>query len=222
MRISLVFPFMALAVIRLKVRWAILAALVLSFSFFPLAQFLSSTLHLCTQQAALSSTITLHYAAFFVIGSLLAKNLHHVNEWYRRLHPLVAALFAFAAFALYCFADASSIVQHFSIPGDLYDWPVAAGAVMIMILAMNATMFHAFLTSRFIHHLGKISYSLYLVHGTVLLTLFHTLDGRIPQVVLLLIYLGTTLAITEVFYSLIEHPTMLLGRRLTTPSPLKQ
>jgi peptidoglycan/LPS O-acetylase OafA/YrhL len=40
---------------------------------------------------------------------------------------------------------------------------------------------------------------------------------------LLLIYLSVTLAVTEIFYRLIECPTMLLGRRLTAPrTQLKQ
>jgi peptidoglycan/LPS O-acetylase OafA/YrhL len=34
---------------------------------------------------------------------------------------------------------------------------------------------------------------------------------------LLLIYLFATLLIAEIFHRLIEHPAMLLGRRLTAP-----
>jgi peptidoglycan/LPS O-acetylase OafA/YrhL len=222
MRISLVFPFMALAVLRLKAIWSILAAVVLSIAFLPLALLFSSTLHLCSHNAAVSSTLTLHYAAFFVLGSLLAKNLHKVNAWYKGLHPLAAALLALAAFLLYCFGDSSSIIQRFAIPADYYDWGVAAGAILIMIMAMNARPFHAFLTSRVIHHLGEISYSLYLVHGTILFTLIHTLWGRIPMTALLVIYLAATLAVTEIFHRLIERPTMLLGRRLTAPRPSRQ
>jgi len=217
MRISLVFPFMVLAVLRLKAAWSILAAVVLSLIFFPLALFFSSTLHLCSHDAAVNSTLTLHYAAFFVLGSLLARNLHKVNAWYKELHPLAAGLLALAAFLLYCFGDSSSIIQRFRIPADYYDWGVAVGAIVIMVLAMNARLFHAFLTSRVIHHLGVVSYSLYLVHGTVLFTLIHSLWGRIPMTAFLAIYLAGTLAVTELFYRLIERPTMLLGRRLTAP-----
>jgi len=221
MRISLVFPFMVLAVLRLRARWSVLLAVVLSLSFAPLAR-LFSNLHLCSNHAALSSTITLHFAAFFILGSLLAKNLHRVNGWYKHLHPGTAVLLAVAAFLLYCGTDADIISRHLRIRADYYDWGAAAGALMIMVLAMNASLFHAFLTSRFIHHLGKISYSLYLIHGTVLFTLIHTLLGRIPMIALLLLYLAITLVVTEIFYTFIEHPTMLLGRRLTAPRASRQ
>jgi peptidoglycan/LPS O-acetylase OafA/YrhL len=66
-------------------------------------------------------------------------------------------------------------------------------------------------------HLGQISYSLYLIHGTILFVLIHTLLGHVPMSRLLPIYLFATLLVSEIFYRLVERPTMLLGRRLTTP-----
>jgi len=217
MRISLVFPFLALAVFRLRAVWVILSAAALSLAFYPLAILFSSILHLSSREAAINTTLTLHYAAFFLIGSLLAKHLHAISRWFARLTAFQASAIAVVSLALYGFSNASSIVQHFSIPGDLYDWGVAAGAIMLIVFAMNSRPFHRFLTSRTIHHLGQISYSLYLIHGTILFALIHTLLGRVPMGILLLIYLTVTLFVTEIFYRLIERPTMLLGRRLTAP-----
>ena len=86
---------------------------------------------------------------------------------------------------------------------------------MLIILAMNSRPFHKFLTSRTIHYLGERSYSLYLIHGTILFSLIHTLMGRVRLDVLFLFYLAITLFVTEIFYRLIERPAMLFGRRLT-------
>ncbi len=223
MRISLVFPFIALAVVRLRAVWVILCAAALSLAFNPLAILFSSILHLSSRDAAINSMLTLHYAAFFLIGSLLAKHLHAISRWFARLTAFLAGTIALVSLALYGFSNASSIVQRSSIPGDLNDWGTAAGATMLIVFAMNSRPFHSFLTSRTIHHLGQISYSLYLIHGTILFVLIHTLLGRVPMGILLLIYLSVTLLVTEIFYRLIERPTMLLGRRLTTPrTTLKQ
>jgi peptidoglycan/LPS O-acetylase OafA/YrhL len=216
MRISLVFPFLALAVLRLRAVWVILFAATLSLAFYPLAIFLLNTLHL-SNRVAMGSALTLHYAAFFLIGSLLAKHLHAISRWFARLTPFQAGIIGLVSLVLYGFSDASTIIQRFSIPVDLYDWVAAAGAIMFIVFAMNSRSVHSFLTSRAIHHLGQISYSLYLIHGTILFILIHTLFGRVPLGVLLLIYLSATLLVTEIFYRLIERPTMLLGRRLTTP-----
>ncbi len=216
MRISLVFPFIALAVLRLRSRWLVLCAAALSLSFFPLATLLSSALHL-SSHAAINTMLTVHYAAFFLIGSLVAKHLDVINRRYAQLSPLQTGAIALVSLVLYAFANASSLVQRFSIPGDLYDWGTAAGATMLIVFAMNSRSFHTFLSSRTIHHLGQISYSLYLIHGTILFVLVHTLLGHVPMSRLLLIYLSATLLVTEIFYRLIERPTMLLGRHLTTP-----
>jgi peptidoglycan/LPS O-acetylase OafA/YrhL len=215
MRISLVFPFIAVAVLRLQSRWLIVCAAVLSLASFPAARLLSAVLHLGNLDSAINTTRTLHYAAFFIIGSVLAKHLHAVNRWYARLKPSYAAALALVSLALYGFSDASSLTQRLSIPGDLFDWPVAAGAVMLIVFAMNSRPFHSFLTSHTIHYLGERSYSLYLIHGTILFALIHTLMGRVRMDVLFLIYIAITLIVTEIFYRLIEHPSMLLGRRLT-------
>ena len=217
MRISLVFPFLLLAVLRLRTVWVFLAAAILSLASFPLATLFSDVLHLSSRDAAINTTLTLHYAAFFLIGSLLAKHLDRIDRRYARLSSLQAVMIGLVSLALYGFANASIIVQRFSIPADLYDWAAAAGGAMFIIFALNSNPFRRFLTGRTIHHLGKISYSLYLIHGTILFLLLHTLMGHVSMSRLFLIYIFATLLVTEIFYRLIEQPTILLGRRLTTP-----
>jgi len=218
MRISLVFPLIALAVLRLRSLWLIFIAAALSAACFPLVDLFSGVWHLCTRVTAVDTMLTLHYAAFFIIGSLLAKNLHAVNRWYARLTLIQVAIVALVSLILYCFGNASSLFQRTVIPQDLFDWLVAVGAVMFIVFAINNRFFHSFLTSRAIHYLGERSYSLYLIHGTILFALIHTLYGRLRIDLLLLLYLAISLVVTEIFYRLIERPSMLLGRRLTAPA----
>jgi hypothetical protein len=80
---------------------------------------LSGTLHLSSRAAAIDTTLTLHYAAFFLIGSLVAKHLDEINRRYVRLSSLQAGIIA-VFLALYTFASASSLIKRFSIPADLY------------------------------------------------------------------------------------------------------
>ena len=211
MRVSLVFPLIVFAVLRLNAAWVILCAIALSLAFFPLAILLSSILHLSSRDAAVRNMLTLHYAAFFIIGSLLARNFPTINNWYARLTARQTAAIAVVSLVLYTFSSASSVVQRFSVVSDLYDWGTAAGAIMLIVFAMNSRRFQGFLTSRTIHHLGRISYSLYLIHGTILFVLINTLLGRVPLGILLLIYLSATLLVTEIFHSLVERPIMLLS-----------
>ncbi|WP_353063953.1 acyltransferase [Tunturibacter psychrotolerans] len=218
MRISLFFPFLAIAVLGFRTVWLALFAVALSLCAFPLATLSSSTLHLASPGAALDTTLTLHYAAFFLIGSIMAKHLAAINRWYSRLTPTSVTCIVLASLCVYCFADASSIVQRFSIPQDLFDWPIAAAAVIFIVLAIDNVLFRTFLSFRATRYLGERSFSLYLVHGTILFALIHRFLGQIRLGVLLLLYLAASLLVAEIFYRLIERPAMLLGRHLTAPA----
>jgi peptidoglycan/LPS O-acetylase OafA/YrhL len=218
MRISLFFPFFAITVLSFRTVWLTLFAAAFSLCAFPLATLSSSTLHLASPGAALNTTLTLHYAAFFLIGSIMAKHLPAINRWYSRLSSTGVACLVLASLCVYGFSDASSIVQRISIPQHLFDWPIAAGAVVLIVLAINNRLFHTFLNSRATRYLGERSFSLYLVHGTILFILIHRFTGEIRMGLFFFLYLAASLLVAEIFYRLIERPAMLLGRQLTAPA----
>jgi peptidoglycan/LPS O-acetylase OafA/YrhL len=89
---------------------------------------------------------------------------------------------------------------------------------MLIVLAINNVLFRTFLSFRATRYLGERSFSLYLVHGTILFALIHRFLGQIRLGVLLLLYLATSPLVAEIFYRLIERPAMLLGRHLTAPT----
>jgi peptidoglycan/LPS O-acetylase OafA/YrhL len=63
--------------------------------------------------------------------------------------------------------------------------------------------------------LGRISYSLYLVHGVVLLALVHVLYGEIPLVALLVAVWAVSVGLATLGEIYVERPSIALGRRLT-------
>lgn len=60
--------------------------------------------------------------------------------------------------------------------------------------------------------LGTVSYSLYLMHHTVLYVVFPRLHETLPRPVALLVILAASLAVAAVTYQLIERPGIRLGR----------
>jgi peptidoglycan/LPS O-acetylase OafA/YrhL len=62
--------------------------------------------------------------------------------------------------------------------------------------------------------LGKISYSLYLFHLLVLLTLLHLLAGKVPVPALLILTPPLALLVAAIAFRLIEEPSKLVGRRI--------
>ncbi len=219
MRISLAFPFIALAVLRWRPRRTLAAALLVWVGSILLNHFGPALLHGSPDNVG-DVASTLFYAVFFILGALLAKKLHTADAWFRRRNALEVAALAIASILLFGYAAPLLAQRH--LPAGAADLCTGLGTLGLIVLAVNCDPLQRFLTSPAIHHLGKISYSLYLMHGTVLFILIHTLFGRVPLPVLFALYLGLTLAATEVFHRLIELPTMHLGRRLTAARPPRQ
>ena len=212
MRISLVFPFIALAVLRWRGRWVALGSLglwVLSMGF---NRVMPHVLH-AGASAVADVGDTVFYAAMFVGGALLAKCLVSADRWYAGLKGWQVGALGVVSVFLYAYAAPTHAIRH--LPPGLFDVLSALGTLGLIMVAINCGPVQRMLTSRPVHHLGKVSYSLYLVHGTVLFVLIHTLLGRASLWVVFGVYLVATLAVTEVFHRLAEEPTMLLGRRLT-------
>jgi peptidoglycan/LPS O-acetylase OafA/YrhL len=64
-------------------------------------------------------------------------------------------------------------------------------------------------------YLGRISFSLYLVHAIVLLALLHLFAGRVPVGVLLVALWPLAIGLATLGERYIERPSVVLGRRLT-------
>jgi peptidoglycan/LPS O-acetylase OafA/YrhL len=216
MRISIVFPFLALAVLRVRSQWALGASFALSISSLWLSSWLDPSHNFLHSDHPTADALTLHYTAFFIIGAVLAKNLAALKKWFERITIPWQVSLSFLAVLLYGYPLLDRIVNHFNAPQDIVDYPTGAGAAALIILALHAKPFRLLLSAPSIHHLGTVSYSLYLVHGTVLFGLIHTCLGRIPVLVIFLLYLPITLLATELFYRTVERPTLLLGRKLTS------
>jgi peptidoglycan/LPS O-acetylase OafA/YrhL len=70
------------------------------------------------------------------------------------------------------------------------------------------------LKSTVAEYLGRISYSSYLIHGTVLFAGLNLLYGKVSLAVFAAIYGVTTLIAAHLFCISIEEPSLRLGKRL--------
>jgi peptidoglycan/LPS O-acetylase OafA/YrhL len=71
------------------------------------------------------------------------------------------------------------------------------------------------LTHRVPMWLGRISYSLYLVHAAVLLSFVHLFYGTVPIAGIWAMTIVTSLALATLSYRYVELPAIALGKRLT-------
>jgi peptidoglycan/LPS O-acetylase OafA/YrhL len=208
MRISLIFPLIAWLVTRLPARLTVAIALGISAAGLLIHHFSRLIAH--TDYA-----LTVHFASFFVLGAILARNRMALVLHWRRLPSPVQVILALTGVYLY---TAIWLVPPALKPrgyDTLAEYFTGMGIAVILIASLGSLRLSRFLRDRQIACLGRVSYSLYLYHAVALLTLLHFLCGKVPLAVILLcsIFCGVALAILA--YYVVEEPSMALGRRLT-------
>lgn len=206
MRISIIFPAIYWLTRRLDARLALAIALLVSIAVWP---FDSNP-----YQGGL--LITLHFAAFFVVGSVMARNIGQLCNLYLGCSRRRKIMLTVLAIGLVTYGAGPPFVK--AALGDLTDWFIIAGLGWLIVAGIAEPRIRSGLNSRIPQFLGQISYSLYLVHATVLFALVHLCFGTISLFWLLVPYLGISLCLAWFMYRHIERPAMALGRTMRLKS----
>ena len=211
MRISIIFPFLAVAVLYFRNSWLLVLAIstsLLSAHYYRIF----SLLHLIPQ--TLPFIDTLHYMSFFILGAVLARNREAIQVRYKTLPRFLVWALVVLAIAFYYHPVSVPMLAARILPErKMIDWSAAFGSLILVSMALGSGSFKRLLNHSAINYLGRISYSLYLVHGTVLFTMIYLYQDHLKLAVLP-VYLLAVLGLASSFYYVIERPSMLLGRRL--------
>ena len=233
MRISIFYPLIALAILRLSAR--ALLALVLAVEAFVAALPLFFV-HI--DMGLASFPAMLHWSNMFILGAFLALRREQVRTWMSSLRPWQKASIAIVTFLFYSMGIKTvwgaqfqnHIVAHVTrlpfvarwanpdfmsyIVIWLGDWIAAFGAAIAICFALTDRRTKAVLNHSLVLWTGRASYSLYLVHATVLFALAYALIGTRYVYLLAPLYFLLTILATAAFYRGVEVPTMNLGREL--------
>lgn len=202
-RISLIFPLIVLLVKKLTWRKSLGIALLLSAAAQGVALVVVDQTYVAT----------VHYIALFIIGSLGAQYHDSLSAWMKRIGKKGHIWLLGSAF---CILGTSQLLKH--VPGILHklqlltDWPAIAGCAVLLISALETRGFKMHLLGVVPQYLGKISYSLYLIHATVLFVMVRFLLWKMPIVFLFLSYISVALVVSSIFHLAIEAPSIRLGR----------
>ena len=218
MRVSLVFPFMLLPIVRWRLKGALLVAALLAVLVAVLQLAFggdSLAFNLIHRSAALSragklafeAQWTAYYALLFVIGSLLALNL-------RTLQTAISSRLSIVLLVV----GLLMVQAHWSqlqVPQDLL---VGFGAAIVICSTLPNGPIHSALSHRWLRWLGRISYSLYLVHVPILLTAVLLLRNWLPMPVILIPTAMLCLPAGWAFHVLVAAPSAKLGKHLAERS----
>jgi peptidoglycan/LPS O-acetylase OafA/YrhL len=158
-----------------------------------------------------------HYLPTFLLGTLIAFNLETIREWPRKLaarpalYRVIKSGLVIGALGL---LGCSRWVHATSTTGQgLVAALVAAGAVLAVLCPLLHPGVARALETRPAQWLGARSFSLYLVHEPVIVTLAFVL-GFPALGILALPAVIASLLVAEVFYRAVERPSHRLARAL--------
>jgi peptidoglycan/LPS O-acetylase OafA/YrhL len=201
MRISLIFP--GLIWLIKKVRFRLLMPGVLLFSL--AAKFVTHSIHLDGFIPSLLETAS--YLFLFVAGAELAIHSSQLKNVYVRLSTSTKCMLLIVSLALLNARwMVNTSLQSVSV---LMVW---AGAIVLVAMVSISSRLGLVLGHHSFNFLGRISYSLYLVHIVILFALMHWLQSVVSPVVLAIFVLPLSLVVATGFHQLVEVPSMNLGR----------
>lgn len=194
-RISIMFPAIMIMVMR-STRWSIVVSLLLLL--------LSGVLHRIIPGAVADTWLdTLWYIPFFVAGALIARHRNAISIATSKLGRRFEWLAVGVAIVL------------LAIPAGVpfAELPYGVAGAMLIILAVAGGEFAKLMGASLFQWLGRVSYSLYLVHLPIILTMVHLLAGMWPLSAILALSLLASLTVAELMYRAVERPSIALGRR---------
>ncbi|HWT94471.1 MAG TPA: acyltransferase [Solirubrobacteraceae bacterium] len=208
MRISLVFPLVMLAVVRLP-WWQSLGGAVA----------LSGFTFVVTRVAGHYDTfITAHYLLMFVAGALVALHRDTLVTAYRGLGRWVKIGLAAWVVLLYSWLHLLPTVGALHV-GPTGDWLTTTAVAAIIVAALGSVRLREGLLRRPLVFAGDISYSLYLVHAVVLVSALSLLYGDVPTALILVGVVPVSVGLAMLLRRYVELPGIDVGRRLTRRRP---
>lgn len=206
MRISIVFPLLVLMVVFGRPVVVLLGLAVFSFVAVKVVP--------ATGDAG-DWSHTARYVPCFAIGILIAKYRHPLIERLKLMPRSGRLLLAGVSLLLYTYhwwVPAANIPLHKPVVEGAAETLGAAGWVL---LAMASAQAGRVLRTRPLQFLGRVSYSLYLVHAIVILALVHLLYGKVRVVLILPAVWAISVCLATLGEKYVERPGIALGRRLS-------
>ncbi|MPZ16122.1 MAG: acyltransferase family protein [Chloroflexi bacterium] len=212
MRVSIVFPLLVLPVIRWRTGRAALYAL--SFSIVGIAW--ASLAGIGLTGGAGEYAVTVHLIGIFLFSALLAKHREWIVERIRGLRP--PARFGLAFLGAACYIEGRRVTETMgetTVAQALEHWTFALGAAVAIMFLLASARAARFFTHASLAFLGRISYSLYLLHGVVIYALVHTLSPYLQVWVILALALPAAILAGALSARYVEQPAMAMGANLS-------
>jgi len=203
LRISLIFPLVFFSLRARPVTTLIVTGLMSAGANYALGHY---DLNPVTQTLCGST----QYVLMFAVGTLLFLHNQTLSAWVQKTRGFGAVALVLAGAWLFYQPRAMPIIGL---------WGTGLAACCYVIAAFASPTLVRILSGGAASWLGKVSYSLYLVHLPILLTLVHLFSGQAPLPALLGATVVLSLVAAGLSYRWIESPAIAFARKATQPRP---
>ena len=210
MRISLVFPLILFSVMRYEWRSILgywLFSILCSMSLLSM----TGTVALGYEEDTFAETFldTGFFAVFFAAGAYLALN----REWVAHKIAGTATWIRMVLFVAVAYCLLKTNYNNHSSLGSVVDYLRGIGAIGLISLALGSKKFSKILSHKGFTWLGRISYSLYLIHVVIIYVIINTVGESWSVLQASIVVIALSLAIGEVMARFIELPFIEMGKR---------
>lgn len=153
---------------------------------------------------------TFSFLLNFILGILLVKHREEIHNFYSNNN--IFAKFIFILIMLFLLRYSKEILSYFSIYTTFtYYLLTGIGSSILIIYSLNSEILKNFLLFKIIHFIGKISYSLYLLHAIVLYSFIYLFYGYVNNYFIALLSFVFSIFLSYIFYTYVELKSINIG-----------
>jgi peptidoglycan/LPS O-acetylase OafA/YrhL len=153
-----------------------------------------------------SLLLTVYYMPLFALGITIAMRLDRLKRLVARMHTYIHLIFIIIIMLI-----PHALLKNHFILADIW-YGISASYAIVCCLTFSRL--EAILSIRLFKWLGRISYSLYLVHFPILMASLYFFNGSLPFPIILILSFLFILLVANLMNIFIEQPSMQIGKRL--------
>jgi peptidoglycan/LPS O-acetylase OafA/YrhL len=205
MRISIIFPLIMFFILNFRYYWSISIGFALIFFGYGMTYFYPQVDYF----------YTFIYIQFFIIGALIAQNREICVSWWTSLSQSKKWVVFIMAAILYLFSYEDYRLPYLPFASMINKVLNLAGCGIFIIIGLGSVKVANILSHRILVYIGKLSYSIYLIHTVILVILTRLFWHTLPLGYIIPFAIILSIVLSHFLYRFIELPFIRLGRELT-------